>query len=50
VRIYEGGFGEWANVDEDSRGRFPVETKTSTVIETSGSVGGGDGGGFSCTG
>ncbi len=50
VRLYEGGFGEWANVDEDSRGRFPVETKTSTVIETTGSVDSGDDGGFSCTG
>jgi thiosulfate/3-mercaptopyruvate sulfurtransferase len=50
VRLYEGGFGEWANVDAERRGRFPVETKTSTVIETSGSVGGGDDGGFSCTG
>ena len=50
VRLYEGGFGEWATVDADRRGRFPVETKTSTVIETSGSVGGGDDGGFSCTG
>ena len=50
VRLYEGGFGEWANVDADTRGRFPVETKTSTVIETSGSVDSGTDGGFSCTG
>ena len=50
VRLYEGGFGEWANVDADRRGRFPVETKTSTVVETSGSVDSGDNGGFSCTG
>ena len=50
VRLYEGGFGEWANVDADRRGRFPVETKTSTVIETTGSVDSGDDGGFSCTG
>ena len=50
VRLYEGGFGEWANVDPDRRGRFPVETKTSTVIETAGSVDSGGDGGFSCTG
>ncbi|GAB7008332.1 hypothetical protein JCM31271_02750 [Halorubrum trueperi] len=50
VRLYEGGFGEWANVDGD-RGRYPVETATNVVIETEGSVGGDDGGGdFSCTG
>lgn len=50
VRLYDGGFGEWANVDGD-RGRYPVETKTSVVVETDGSVGGGGGGGdFSCTG
>jgi 3-mercaptopyruvate sulfurtransferase SseA len=50
VRLYEGGFGEWANVDAERRGRFPVETKTSTVIETTGSVDAGGDGGFSCTG
>ena len=50
VRLYEGGFGEWANVDADRRGRFPVETKTTTVVETTGSVDSGDDGGFSCTG
>lgn len=50
VRLYDGGFGEWANVDGD-RGRYPVETATNAVIETDGSVGGdGDGGDFSCTG
>ena len=50
VRLYDGGFGEWANVDGD-RGRYPVETATSVVIETDGSVGGDDtGGDFSCTG
>lgn len=50
VRVYDGGFGEWANV-EGARGRYPVETKTSVVVETEGSVGGDDGGGdFSCTG
>ncbi|EMA63683.1 sulfurtransferase [Halorubrum lipolyticum] len=50
VRLYDGGFGEWANVDGD-RGRYPVETATNVVVETEGSVGGGDGGGdFSCTG
>lgn len=50
VRVYDGGFGEWANIEED-RGRYPVETKTSTVIETEGSVGGDDSSGdFSCTG
>ncbi|OYR39416.1 sulfurtransferase [Halorubrum sp. Eb13] len=50
VRLYDGGFGEWSNVEGD-RGRYPVETKTSAVIETEGSVGGDDGGGdFSCTG
>ena len=50
VRLYEGGFGEWANVEERRRGRFPVETKTSTVVETTGSVDSGEDGGFSCTG
>ncbi|WP_435073616.1 sulfurtransferase [Halorubrum sp. HHNYT27] len=50
VRVYDGGFGEWANVEGD-RGRYPVETATSVVIETEGSVGGDDDGGdFSCTG
>ncbi|MFC6872288.1 sulfurtransferase [Halobellus marinus] len=50
VRLYDGGFGEWANVGESLRGDYPVETKTTTVVETSGSVGGGGDGGFSCTG
>jgi thiosulfate/3-mercaptopyruvate sulfurtransferase len=50
VRLYDGGFAEWANVPENDRGRYPVETKTTTVVETEGSVGGGDDGGFSCTG
>ncbi|TKX80841.1 rhodanese [Halorubrum sp. SD626R] len=50
VRVYDGGFGEWANVEGD-RGRYPVETATSVVIEAEGSVGGDDGSGdFSCTG
>ncbi|WP_418282834.1 sulfurtransferase [Halorubrum sp. DTA98] len=50
VRLYDGGFDEWANVDGD-RGRYPVETATNVVIETDGSVGGDDrGGDFSCTG
>ncbi|WP_256409543.1 sulfurtransferase [Halorubrum rutilum] len=50
VRVYDGGFGEWANVEGD-RGRYPVETATSVVIETEGSVGGDDSSGdFSCTG
>ncbi len=50
VRLYDGGFGEWANVDAD-RGRYPVETATNVVIETDGEVGGDDtGGDFSCTG
>lgn len=50
VRLYDGGFREWANVPAADRGRYPVETKTTTVVETAGSVGGSDGGGFSCTG
>ena len=50
VRLYDGGFGEWANVESD-RGRYPVETATNVVVETEGSVGGDDDGGdFSCTG
>ncbi|MGQ3329331.1 sulfurtransferase [Halorubrum sp. FL23] len=50
VRLYDGGFGEWANADGD-RGRYPVETATDVVVETEGNVGGDDGGGdFSCTG
>lgn len=48
VRLYDGGFGEWANASD--RGRFPVETGTNVVIETDGDVGGGGGGDFSCTG
>ena len=49
VRVYDGGFGEWANADD--RGRHPVETATNVVIETEGSVGGDDSSGdFSCTG
>ncbi|MFB6268985.1 MAG: sulfurtransferase [Halobacterium sp.] len=50
VRLYDGGFAEWANVPEGERGRYPVETKTTTIVETEGSVGGSDSGGFSCTG
>lgn len=50
VRLYDGGFDEWANVEGD-RGRYPVETATSVVVETEGSVGGDDDSGdFSCTG
>ncbi|WP_297888891.1 rhodanese-like domain-containing protein, partial [uncultured Halorubrum sp.] len=49
VRVYDGGFGEWANADD--RGRHPVETATNVVVETEGSVGGDDSSGdFSCTG
>ncbi len=49
VRLYDGGFGEWANADD--RGQHPVETATNVVIETDGSVGGDDSSGdFSCTG
>ena len=49
VRVYDGGFGEWANADD--RGRHPVETVTNVVVETEGSVGGDDSSGdFSCTG
>ncbi|MFB6251438.1 MAG: sulfurtransferase [Halobellus sp.] len=50
VCLYDGGFAEWADVPANSRGRYPVETKTTTVVETSGSLGDGGGGGFSCTG
>lgn len=50
VRLYEGGFQEWANVPVSDRGRYPVETKTNVVIETAGELGGGGDGGFSCTG
>jgi thiosulfate/3-mercaptopyruvate sulfurtransferase len=51
VRLYEGGFREWANVPEGVRGRHPVETRTNVVIETEGDLGGGGGAsGFSCTG
>lgn len=50
VRLYEGGFREWANVPTAERGRYPVETKTSVVIETAGELGGGGDGSFSCTG
>lgn len=50
VRLYDGGFAEWANVSEGDRGRYPVETKTKTVIETDGGIGGSSDGGFSCTG
>jgi thiosulfate/3-mercaptopyruvate sulfurtransferase len=49
VRLYDGGFEEWANVADD-RGRYPVETKTNAVVETEGGTGGTDGGDFSCTG
>ena len=49
VRVYDGGFGEWANTP--NRGRHPVETATNVVVETEGSVGGDDSSGdFSCTG
>ncbi|QLG63692.1 sulfurtransferase [Halorarum salinum] len=50
VRLYDGGFAEWANVPAELRGRCPVETKTTAVVETSGGLGGNDDGGFSCTG
>ncbi|MFB6352655.1 MAG: sulfurtransferase [Halobacteriales archaeon] len=50
VRLYEGGFEEWANVPPARRAAYPVETKTRAVIETAGSVGGGGSGAFSCTG
>lgn len=50
VRMYAGGFTEWANVPAGDRGTYPVETKTQAVIETSGSVGGDSSGDFSCTG
>lgn len=50
VRLYDGGFAEWANVDTD-RGRHPVETATNVVVETDGELGGEDSSGdFSCTG
>lgn len=49
VRLYDGGFAEWANVTAGDRADFPVETKTRAVVETSGEIGGDDGG-FSCTG
>lgn len=48
VRIYEGGYGDWSNVDGD-RGRYPVETGTQAVIDTDGQVGTGDGGDFTCS-
>lgn len=51
VRLYDGGFDEWANVLEEERGEYPVETKTNVVVETDGNLGGGgDSGDFSCTG
>ena len=34
VRLYDGGFEEWANVPVGLRGRCPVKTKTITVVET----------------
>lgn len=46
VRLYEGGFGEWANSGEG--GRYPVETGTTAVIETEGDVGTSDGSDFTC--
>lgn len=50
VRLYDAGFGEWANVPEDERGRHPVETKDHAVIDVEGDGGDGGGdGGFSCT-
>lgn len=50
VRLYEGGFREWANLPPADRGRYPVETKTNVVIETDGGLESGDDSGFSCTG
>lgn len=50
VRLYEGGFREWANVPVAERGRYPVETKTNVVIETEGALESSDASGFSCTG
>ncbi|MFB6146190.1 MAG: sulfurtransferase [Halobacteriaceae archaeon] len=47
VRVYEGGFGEWADAGDDC---CPVETKTTAVVETEGEVSGGSSGSFSCTG
>lgn len=48
VRLYDGGFGEWANVPEADRGRYPVETGTTAVIETEGDMDTDDGGDFTC--
>ena len=46
VRLYDGGFGEWANLDD--HGRHPVETGTTAVIDVEGEVGGATGGDFTC--
>lgn len=50
VRLYDGGFEEWANLPTAQHDAHPVETKTKAVIESSGSVGGSGSGDFSCTG
>ncbi len=46
VRLYDGGFGEWAN--QDDQGRYPVETGTTAVVDVDGEIGGTDGGDFTC--
>lgn len=48
VRVYDGGFTEWANV-EDDHGRYPIETATDAVIDVDGEAGGEDGGDFTCS-
>lgn len=48
VRVFDGGFAEWANVDGD-HGRYPVETGTDAVIDVEGEGEQTDGGDFTCS-
>ncbi len=47
VRLYEGGFTEWSNVEGD-HGRYPVETATDAVIDVEGEATRDDGADFTC--
>ena len=47
VRLYEGGFTEWANSED--HGRFPIETATDAVIDVEGETGGSDARDFTCS-
>lgn len=48
VRIYEGGWDEWGNLDEDLWDSHPMETRSEAVVETDDEEDGADQDAFSC--